>query len=84
MEGRNEMGKKMGKDDKDLNGLKCHTRKKLTLNFSKWLQQARKKSGQNAILQGQEEKTGNFILRQGKIYVFERSRGKVKLHVRCM
>lgn len=24
MEGRNEMGKKMGKDDKDLNGLKCH------------------------------------------------------------
>ena len=31
-----------------------------------------------------KEKTGNFILRQGKIYVFERSRGKVKLHVRCM
>ena len=23
MEGRNEMGEKMGKDDKDLNGLKC-------------------------------------------------------------
>lgn len=53
MEGRNEMGQKMGKDDKDLNGLKCQTRKKLTLNFSKLLQQARKKSGQNAILQGQ-------------------------------
>lgn len=53
MEGRNEMGKKMGKDDKDLNGLKCQTRKKLTLNFSKLLQQVRKKSGQNAILQGQ-------------------------------
>ena len=35
MEGRIEMRKKMGKDDKDLNGLKCHTRKKLTLNFSK-------------------------------------------------
>ena len=31
-----------------------------------------------------KEKTGNFILSQGKIYVFERSRGKVKLHVRCM
>lgn len=30
-----------------------------------------------------KEKTGNFILSQGKIYVFERS-GKVKLHVRCM
>ena len=53
MEGRNEMGKKMGKDDKDLNGLKCHTRIKLTLNFSKWLLQVKKKSGQNAILQGQ-------------------------------
>ena len=53
MEGRNEMRKKMGKDDKDLNGLKCQTRKKLTLNFSKLLQQARKNSGQNAILQGQ-------------------------------
>ena len=53
MEGRNEMRKKMGKDDKDLNGLKCHTRKKLTLNFSKWLLQVKKKSGQNAILQGQ-------------------------------
>ena len=43
----------MGKDDKDLNGLKCQTSKKLTLNFSKLLLQARKKSGQNAILQGQ-------------------------------
>ena len=31
-----------------------------------------------------KEKTGNFILSQGKIYVFERSCGKVKLHVRCM
>ena len=53
MKGRNEMGKKMGKDDKDLNGLKCQTRKKLTLNFSKWFLQVKKKSGQNAILQGQ-------------------------------
>ena len=44
---------KIGKDDKDLNGLKCQTRKKLTLNFSKWFLQVKKKSGQNAILQGQ-------------------------------
>lgn len=45
MEGRNEMGEKMGKDDKDLNGVKCQIRKKLMFNFLKWLLQVRKKFG---------------------------------------
>lgn len=74
---------KNGKGWQRFKRIKMSLEKNWRLIFRNGCYRSRKSQGKMQFFKV-KEKTGNFILSQGKIYVFERSCGKVKLHVRCM